>query len=441
MNLPLRLGALSAAPFALRRSSISWLHQDGRQVRSGEVIGYCNLRIEAAGRVAMGRPPFEAERTLQVAFAPKMDGRLRLAAATGGHESLDVAGGQGWDPEEIVAHLEPQGDPGPDGGSLRLLMLAGERMGWALDVTTGLVPGWNSLARGWWLEPAAQSINLLTLGVCDATGFIRGDHSGFVEMFSDARAPAHIAHATEHPAAPCARTILEQHERTPAQRQAVVEDIAEALASSGPTPRDLMFLSALATQLCQTPTRARYDIVTGAGLGRQPPPRAIVMSALSEPRRLLRHRRLGYHLQVYDHDRRAAGPMAKAWLKSAFEPVDLAIDDVQADLVRLSDLVRADTGARLLVVNRMSTSGHETISDYTPFDAPLERSLITVGAKTMNLMLEDLVAADKLIVLDLDALAADIGGGAHLPDGVHQDGRLQAALRTETLGIAEALAG
>ena len=149
---------------------------------------------------------------------------------------------------------------------------------------------------------------------------------------------------------------------------------------------------------------------------------------------MLRHRRLGYAIQVYAYNLSGAGPAIRSWLERAFEAVTRSPDDVRRDLERLIDETNARTGARFIIVNRMSSSGRETITSYAAFDAPLGETLRSVATKTTNLMLHDLAAGRPVSIVDLDALAAAHGGGRHLPDGLHQSGPLQDALRAELLG-------
>jgi hypothetical protein len=49
----------------------------------------------------------------------------------------------------------------------------------------------------------------------------------------------------------------------------------------------------------------------------------------------------------------------------------------------------------------------------------------------MNVMLDDLAADGQVAVIDIDALAAEFGGEAHLPDGIHHSNLMQKALRAE----------
>jgi hypothetical protein len=54
-------------------------------------------------------------------------------------------------------------------------------------------------------------------------------------------------------------------------------------------------------------------------------------------------------------------------------------------------------------------------------------------------MLHDIVEHRDLVIIDVDAIAADLGGAEHLPDGIHQSGPLQTALRFEILHALEDL--
>jgi hypothetical protein len=198
-----------------------------------------------------------------------------------------------------------------------------------------------------------------------------------------------------------------------------------------------MFMGAVSTQLQQAPLRERPQVLGASGLSR-PRVDAVLMSALAEPRSVLRHRRLGYRLQVLPHNARAAGPLARAWLRTAFEPTPRGLDDIQRDYADLCRRVREVCGGRLMIINRMSTSGLEDIFSYAAFDAPMGDTLANVQAKETNLMLEDLAEDHDVDIVDADAIAAEIGGREHLPDGVHQSGPMQAMLRAEILGLLQA---
>mgnify|MGYP003828526459 FL=1 len=119
----------------------------------------------------------------------------------------------------------------------------------------------------------------------------------------------------------------------------------------------------------------------------------------------------------------------RAWWSEAFEPVKRSVADIKRDYETLIDTIARTTGGWVIVLNRMSTSGHEDISNYMAFDAPMSDTLTYISAKETNLMLEDIAAERELYIIDVDALAADIGGAEHLPDGIHQSGQMQTLLR------------
>ena len=432
---PLALGPLAAEGFRIRRSGLRWLRSDGHVCRPGELVALTQVRLAPRGATTT---PFAEERTLQVAVASPVGGRLRIQDRSSAGGWLDFLAVHDWDPGEIVGSIETEGGSGDaePPRPLRRLMLAARRLSWLTDVDAGLLPGWNLSARAWWGETAAPAATLLSIGICDTTGFVRGEQGGFAELFEAADFPAHVVHATEHPVAPCAPVLLEQLLRTPAELEEIAADLRRALGKGPvpPTADDYTFAGAFLAQLSSSPLLQQYDILGPDGLTRLPAADVILLSAAAEPGRMLRHRRLGYAIQVYAYNLSGAGPAIRAWLERAFETVTRSPDDIRRDLERLIDETNARTGARFIIVNRMSSSGAETITSYAAFDAPLGETLRSVAAKATNLMLHDLAADRPVSIVDLDALAAAHGGARHLPDGLHQSGPLQDALRRELLG-------
>jgi len=154
------------------------------------------------------------------------------------------------------------------------------------------------------------------------------------------------------------------------------------------------------------------------------------LSLSSETNTILKHKRLGYSLQMLRHRQASAGPAIRAWLGSAFEPVKRNVDDIRRDYRRLIEAIGEQTGAKVFILNRMSTSGYEDIVSYAPFDAPMSETLENIAAKEMNLMLHDLAEECDASIIDVDAVAAEIGGAEHLPDGIHHSAALQGLLRS-----------
>jgi hypothetical protein len=444
MTISLRLGSLGGHNVSVYRSGAHWLCADGHDCRANEVVAFFNIAVRANGRAGVGA--FVEERTLQVAVAPGIPGRLRIKERGAGG-MLDVVGVHPWRQDDVIGEFEPDrsnGDadqhPGTAGAVLRLLLLAGRRMGWGVDADTTLLPGWHSRARAWWGDSVSGMRSLLGLGICDVSGILRGSRSGFVELFNMTPFPAHVAQVSEHPLVPCALTLIDQIERKPAELEAIRADVIRGLAEASPasTPEDWLFAGAFLRQLTASPICESDFCLTAEGLEEVGRPAAVLLSLASEPQTLHRHKRLGYYVFMLSHDVRAAGPAVRAWLKRAFEPVRRSTADIQHDYERLFSAARAASGARFMILNRMSSSGLETIFDYSSFAAPLGTSLAYVAAKELNVMLDDLGASQDVTIIDLDACAAEYGGAEHVPDGIHLSARLEEALRSE---IVAALPG
>ena len=441
IELPLRLGPLCADGYSVSRSGIRWLIQPGQYCRANQIFAYCNISLEATGIRMSGAPPFAEEMELQVAFAPRTAGRISGGAGAEPGGYLSIRGVDVWDAGAVIAHIEADAEPDVDVERLRLLMLAGRRMTGLADVHTGLLPGWHSRTRGWWCDEGEMPVSLLSLGICDATGVVIGEQCAFAEMFEAATAPTQMVFVPDHPLAPAAPVLLDQLERKPAQFQAIAADMHRFLSDSTltPTADDWMVSGALLSVLQRSPIQDAYSLLTPSGTVRTAPAEAVLLSLSSEPQSILRHKSLGYHVQIMRHHQVAAGPVFRAWLGSAFETVKRSIDDIRSDYERLLDAMQTATGARTLVINRMSSSGYEDISNYSSFDAPMSGTLSSIAAKELNLMLHDIVKHRDLVIIDVDAIAADLGGAEHLPDGIHQSGPIQAALRVEILRALEDL--
>jgi hypothetical protein len=117
--------------------------------------------------------------------------------------------------------------------------------------------------------------------------------------------------------------------------------------------------------------------------------------------------------------------------------VKRSVSDIRRDYETLIDQVAAKTGAKLIVVNRMSTSGREDVSNYSYFETPLSDVLASVAAKELNLMLHDIAEQRELYILDVDAIAAELGGAQHITDGVHYSRAVQSRLQAELAAILE----
>ncbi len=431
------LGSLRAEGYTLYRSGIRWVVPPETQCRANEVFAYCAISLVADSGWAQGSRPFPDE-DLQVAFASPVPGRVLTAGRERGGV-LGVHSVETWRADDVIAYLQPDdGDGADDTLTLRLLVLAGRRVTVLAHSDAGILPGWLERRRGWWSEQG-MPITLLCLGLCDSSGAIAGEHNAFLEMFETEPSATHCVDVSERPLAFATPVLLDQLERTPAQSDAISADMHRAFAASAvtPTANDWIAAGALLGGLRRSPIRDHHTLLTPSGTVQAKPADVILLSLASEPRSILRHKTLHYHVHVMPHHQEDAGPVFRAWLASAFEPVKRSIDDLRRDYISLIDAVARTTGARIAIVNRMSTLGHEDISSYAAFDAPMGDTLSIIATKELNLMLHDLSDTHDVSIIDLDALAAAFGGAEHVPDGIHQSGPIQQAVRASVLQLLD----
>lgn len=425
-RLPLRLGPFDLPNVRIARSSLQWLLPDGHECRAGEPVAFCALSV--------GGWPAGAEDgdrvDLQVALAPRVSGRLRHAASASRGGILDRIPWLPWDPAAIWAHVErPAGETESGEDEPSLLFLAGRRFTGIADTRTGLLNGWHDSTRAWWGEGDRHGM-LVGAGICEQDAILRGADDAYRGLFALAAGPAHAVHGQDEPLVPSARVLAEQLARTAGDRAAIREDVARTFGNGGPVPapREWIFIAALLNALERAPLAERHDIVTRRRAYRTELADAVCLSLTGELSVAARHRRLGYTLNCHGFVLAAAGPAVTHWVRTNFEPVVRTPDDVAHDYRALADAV---DGRPLFVVNAMSTFAYEAIRDYRGLDAATMRGLGSVRAKDLNLMLHDLTRTHNVAIVDADAIAADLGMAAHLPDGVHGSGAFYGEIRAE----------
>ncbi|MDR3418131.1 MAG: SGNH/GDSL hydrolase family protein [Nevskia sp.] len=437
-TVPLKLGPLACPGFRVQRSGIRWLREDGHRCRPGEVIAYCNIAL--SGRAPVGvTPPVENTHDFQVAFAPRAAGVLRRDPRCSHGGWIDHNTVIEWSEDFLIGHLDGAAGADPH-QALSLLMVAGRRPSQFAEDRSGLLTGWHDRKRAWWGEAAGPTGTLVSLGICELLKVMLGERFAFTEMFEAVPGPAQVVFVPDNLQVPCARVVLEQLRRGPADVQAIAADIAGTLPAGPvvPTAADWIFAGTLLSALQQSPLTETYDVLTRAGLQRAGPADAVLLSLAAESPFIVRHRRLGYAVHLHDFRIAQLGPAVRAWFETHFERVRRSPADIQRDYRELVAALRAHSGIRILTLNCMSTTGDENIVHYNGLDAPLHDTLQSVRAKELNLMLHDLEHESGISIVDVDAIAADMGGWAHLPDGIHQSGAMQAEIRAEILRILRA---
>ena len=433
----LPLGAIELTDFVIKRSGLRWLVRDHYPCRAGEVVAYCNVGLAARPRIWPSRMPFAEEaRDFQVTLAPSVGGILHQAPALSLGGFLDqLHYYQHWNPNEIAASIDVTETP-DRAPAFHLGFAAGRRMTDIAEDRSGLLTGWHNRTRAWSGERGPHS-TVLSWGICEQNGIFRGEHNGFLELLGASPSPLHVVHIADEALVPSAPVLSDLLQRDAIANEAIAVDMAQGLFSSSivPMPADLIFAGCALAALTNNPLRERFDLLTRTGLAAAARVQAVVLSVHSEPGALLRHRRLGYRAYWHRFRIGVAGPAVREWLDATFEPVRRTLTDIGRDLVALRDALAACGVEHVLVMNAMSSSGYEDIVSYAAFSGALGDTVASIRAKEVNLMLHDVAAATDIGIVDTDAIAAAIGGGAHLPDGVHQSRLMQAETRAEILHI------
>jgi hypothetical protein len=376
--------------------------------------------------------------TAQIALVTRVAGRLRQAAGSsrgGFFDLLEMF--HAWSEDTVIGEITPEpGVSAPAGEPLRLLTMNARRPSGLAEGRSGLLTGWADRTRACRADGPGPVTSLLSLGICEMVGVLRGERFAFLEILEEIRGPAQVIYTSDDTVVHTAEVILDQLRRTDADREAIARDLAETLPAVPvvPAPRDWIFAGAFLNALNHSPMDDRYDVLARDGVRRAGPAEVILLSLGAEGQTVLRHKRLGYSAYIHGFRLRDAGQAFNTWVRANFEPVRKTLDDIRADYERLVDAIQARRpGTHILICNRMSSSGQDDLQSYAAFDEPLSETLASVRDKEANLMLTDLAREKGVAIIDADAIAAELGGQRSLPDGVHQNGAMQAAVRAEVL--------
>ena len=189
----------------------------------GRLIGYCSIAVPADPG---GPVPFPDEwNEWQAGFILCGSGRVRLQAQPGGDLNVGSQFGR-WDPEAVLVDLAP--DAGCDELTLELAPYAGRRAVQIAENRSGVLSGWHSRIRAWHAAPGRHA-TLLSLGICEQRGIIRGEDEGFVDILRAATRPSHFSYVADDACVPCAATLTEQLGRDDAACAEILADMTQGL--------------------------------------------------------------------------------------------------------------------------------------------------------------------------------------------------------------------
>jgi hypothetical protein len=441
-QVPLPLGPLNADGCTIKRSGIRWLCDEGQLCEPGEVVAYCNISVVRRGQPTTESDPFGVEvRDLQVAFAPRIGGRLHKSKHSSHGGFLDLHPDYHfWHPGFVIGHMEcDAGEIGLDQGTpiLRPVFLAGRRRTELAEIRQGLLTGWHERSRAWWGAGTSGFSSVLSLGVCEQAGIIRGEKHAFFELFQALKGPVQFVHVPDTPLVPSARVVLEQYLRGKEENEAIAADFSRTFATGPilPTPRDWIFAATLIAALQQSPLTESYDMLTRNGLFRTGPAAAVILSLNAEAPMIMRHKRLGYSVKLHRFRLMEASPVIQHWLRTEFEPEYRRIDTIRRDYETLFEGIRKTSNVKFILFNVVSTAGEEDIVSYAPYEKPMGNLLTSIRAKELNVMAHELSRSHGVAIVDLDAIAAEIGAADNIPDTIHASGLMNTETRAELLRI------
>ncbi len=457
--IPLVLPALSAEPARIRRSGLRWRRESGAQVRAREPIAVCYVRLSGVGDAPV--PLAEEQNDLQVLLAPQAPCRIHRKAevSEGGYRDLVDTGE--WRPGEYVVDAESLT------GTAELLpmILAGRRGFESGEGRGSLLAGWHERVRAFWpgTDGADRYGIVLSLGTCEQSAVFRGDDTAFLSWFARAPGPAQLISVSDERCVHSSAVLLQHLRRTPAEALAITSAVHEwigqrisrcgpesfpgfgADAAHGtlhgrwPEAQEISFaFHLLAEAVGTSPILERTEILTAGGVAELPPPEAIALTLGSELAHHFRHKRTGWLIAL--HSFRFGpfiGPGVMDWLRRDFEPVKRTVADMRRDLAALADEVQARVGGTLVVQNLIASRVTDRVANYAWLGDAFDECVAVVGNEA-NLMLGELTRAHAIVMIDSDALAAELGV-EQVPDRFHASGALVEAQRAEVHRVLRAL--
>lgn len=453
MKMPLVLGQLGDDNWQVRRSGLQWLCPDGHLCRPGEAIASCYVGVTPRSGVQAGPFPFVNEyRDLKVVLATPYGGVLRQAPGLSRGGFLDLQPFHlDWRVGAPVGSLEgtfsPTGTQSATGLPLRMLLLTGRRWLEPAIARGPLLTGWHDRGRAWWwneYERGERFGHVLAIGICELLSIMRGDQLAFLELFDLLPGPIHVSHVPDDILVPAAAVLNGQLRRTASERAALAADLVASFnthlaaegASALPAVADWLVVGHLLQALLRCSFLEDAPVLTHRGVHTVGPPGAVILSLHSDgDLRYLRHRKLGYAIKFHGWRLDDFGPVLRRWLQTEFELVRQSLEALQREYLELIDRIQAQTGAHVLVLNVVSSVPTDQTFCYAGFDRPLGATLASIRDKELNLLLHVIARARDISIVDVAALAADLGLQPHFATLVHADRVFEAAVREQIVHI------
>lgn len=422
---PMLLPDLGFVPL---RSEISWRLPEGAPVAPRQPVASVAISSESLARVA--------PRGTEV--------RALLLAPTQGMLHPHEMPSSGWDahfprkpwePGHMLGTLETARALKDEAAlALQVALFSIDRLHPAFEDRRPFPGGPCRLLRAWW-GPSGWSEpcrTVLSLGNCEQLGFFAGNAGDLAAWLEALPGPISVVYKPDRITVPSAAALLSALEMDDTARRRAAEEFGAwfrqgVQGAAAGDPSGWLGTAAVAQELLGTTVlRRSFAVVDGAGRLAERRPDYVFLSLASEFSAQLRHRKLGYTISVPAFQF-GKNPDIRQTLLGRFELMRPSVAETQDCLKAVITRIRQETGARVVVFN--ATSFVDRVWDWSAVDRPSD--VPSVRMMDLNLALWELARQDLCELIDVEALALDLGLGAAYPDGIHPSSALEARVRAK----------
>ena len=438
----------------IRRGNFVWHVASASPCKKYDSLGHCQLRIPSE--------PFRSDgcaHVMQLVIHAPEDGTVHIQEEmpNGWWSSMTGIALNDERANYVGATFEPSNPSSTTGSSLPCItrVVMGRRVHTAIETRNAFADAGTDLLATWWPPEAERYSSILSLGVCDHLGYFRGGRGRFDELFRTICGPVHITHALDMLVSPSCTVLLEQIDRTPAEREAIMRFWSKA--ASGIAHQEMTFVR---------PYKNRLDIVSdpkekvgflqhacvgAALLGNQllqpsllttnvqrfaldgtrcdgGPPDAVILSPASETGFYFRHKDLGFSVSLTAARMEMSGLPNEFW-EEHFEVISPSIERSRQSMETLVDRL-SQQGTRVFFTevgfgaNRVYQ--YAALTSCEDFDTELSEALY------------DLAHEKDIGIIPTRKLHADLGPKG-VPDGFHPTALMEERVRDLIVSALESV--
>lgn len=421
MRIPIVLPSIASLDTGVIRSSLALVRRNGDMCIRGEPIAYCTL--SPSRRSNSGENSFStyADELFAVILAPT-DGVVNWESGVSRQGWPDMMASVGlieWRQEMLLGHLTVGADHrGSPLTPLHATMIAhGRRFVDFADNRAGLLSGWYEFTRTWRFTGDLSSLSFLT--TCSHRYAVLGEQRSSHEFMLAAPRPLHLTYFADTQVLPAIQSLREELERTSEERDQILEAFRPWLRKFvGPeSSSSRALLSAILQKVEQgSPLLQPQKVLQADGIKEVSFPGSVVLSAITEEARILKHKTLP--LTVSWPQWLRLSDEATVFLDDNFVLAEAAsAEELSVAYRAVASKLRA-RGAKVFVMNYfVMEPGAPILRPAWLLDI---KKAYSYRARSINEMLQSLEKEGLITVIDVDSAIGRVGG-QHLLGGAHAD--------------------